>query len=76
MDSCRELANQKAIPVTKIQTEVKALHYNLFFSINASIFEEFLLKFGKEVGYSYKNGLLKVQMEEQDSEEKMISVIN
>lgn len=42
--------------------------YNIFFSVNNSIFEEFLLKFGREVDYSYKNGLLKVNVDDLENQ--------
>ena len=50
--------------------------YHMFFNINKSIFESFLLKFGRTVKYEYKNDLLKVSVPDPQNQENMIAVIN
>lgn len=71
MSECSTLAESKSIPVSRIvKEENNSRRYNLFFSANQTIFEEFLLKHGRSVGYSYKNGLLKIKVSDEEASKK------
>ncbi len=76
MKECANLAEKNGILVQEAERREGNPRYNLFFSANNSIFQEFLLKFGREVEYSFRDGLLKVRVEDGEDQEKMMAIVN
>lgn len=63
---CSDLAASKGIPIEPIASAPQKTNFSIFFSVNHRIFEDFLLRFGGELPYDYKNGLLKVGMKDSE----------
>lgn len=64
LDACSSLCREKGILVKEETGEKPTRKFNLFFSANNQIFEQFLLRFDKQLPYEFKNGLLKVGITE------------
>lgn len=62
---CSQLAQSQNVPVSPLQPDHRRTAYNLYFSVNPTIFQDFLLKSWR-LPYECRNGLLKVRAEEEN----------
>jgi hypothetical protein len=68
LDVCSSLATRKNEPVTLLpKKQEDEPPFNLFFSVNPSIFEQFYLIFGSTLPFNLSNGLLKVYIADDEN---------
>ena len=67
LETCSSLCREKGIVIKEETGERAKRKFNLFFSANNQIFEQFLLRFDKQLPYEFKDGLLKVGITESEN---------
>ena len=67
LETCSSLCREKGIVIKEETGERAKRKFNLFFSANNQIFEQFLLRFDKHLPYEFKDGLLKVGITESEN---------